>query len=237
MPELVQEAPVTLAPPRRPRPWKTPAGRTVLFCLAPLLCLSAAPARSLPCAALAPADLLIDDTVCEASADGEIQTADSVEELANFIDGAAFFHAEYDFTAAAFLTYATDLDGQPVTLMVSLFNQGTSESAQGLYDDPRSGSGDPIPDWTGNGEARLRVAFGSATVQFHEACFFGQVLALSDDATVVDRAVCLASAMAGLIDSVPAGTRTWSAVKTLYRCPPNDGPRLGGGRTGECHAP
>ncbi|MBN2170486.1 MAG: hypothetical protein JW819_04080 [Candidatus Krumholzibacteriota bacterium] len=202
---------MTLAPPRQPRVWIAVAVGLALHAA-----LAAAPALSL-CSDIAPAALLIDGTVCQTSPDGEIQTADSVEELSQFINGAAFFHAEYDFTAAAFLNCVTDLDGQPVAMMISLFNQGTSESAEGLYDDPQSGSGDPIPDWTGNGEARLRAAFGSATVQFHEACFFGQVLALSDDAAIVDRAVCLASAMAGLIDSVPARTQTWSAVKTLYR--------------------
>lgn len=204
-----------LALPRRPRT-RIGAGRAAAIGLALCAVMSAAPALSL-CSDIAPADLLIDGPVCQVSPDGEVQTADSVEELSAFINGAAFFHEEYDFIAAAFLTCVTDLDGQPVAMMISLFNQNSPESAAGLYHDPRSGSGDPIPEWIAYGEARLRVAFGSATVQFHEWCFFGQVLAQSDDAAVVDRAVCLASVLAGTIDTIPVETRTWSALKNLYR--------------------
>lgn len=159
-----------------------------------------------------------DGTCAGVVPDGEPQTASTYEELTGIIDGAAALYDQYGFVAAAFQNYAVDVGGTPAASTLSLFNQGSSAQAAALFDDPSSGSGTAVEGWGGTGAARMRVAFGVTTLEFHEACFFGRIVVLSGEAAAATAARCLGEAAAGMVHAeVSVSPPSWGAVKAMYR--------------------
>jgi hypothetical protein len=170
------------------------------------------------CADVAPVGLLPDGAACAWTRDGEPIVATTLEELMEVIDGGAMIYDQYGFVAAAFQNYLGEVSGEPSTLTVSLFNQETGTNAAALYDDPGSGSGDPVPDWSGSGDARYRVAFGYLTLEFWEACFYGSLVFAAGGADALSDATCLAGLIVGSIQqATPSRPQNWGAVKAAYR--------------------
>ncbi len=136
--------------------------------------------RATTCEAIAPVTILPVDGTCPGwGLDGEIRTASTLEELMGIIDGGAILYGNHGFVSAAFQNYLGVIAGQPVAASVNLFNQGTEAQAGELFDDPQSGSGTAVTDWTGSGEARTLVGFGTTSFQFHEECFYVSILVVS----------------------------------------------------------
>jgi hypothetical protein len=175
-------------------------------------------APTLACGDIDPVDLIPGNEACEGVAlDGSPQGAYDLSELMAVINGEAPLYTGHGWVSAAFQNYTVAVAGS-ASATLSLFNQGTSANAQALYDDPQSGSGDPIGDWSGSGDARLRVAFGVTTLQFWEECLFVKIVILSESAEATIAARCLADALVTIIQGqTPMDVETWSAIKALYR--------------------
>ena len=182
-----------------------------------LMALALAPvARA--CDQIDPIDLIPGDGVCAGVLlDGDAAGAYTYAELTEIVNGEAGLYDLYGFVAAAFQNYGVDVgDGQAVATL-SLFNQGTAAAAAALYADSQSGTGDPIMDWSGSGEARLRIAFGVTTLQFREECFFGQVVVISAEGAAETAARCLADVIAASIrGEVPTDSRSWGRLKARF---------------------
>ncbi|NWF91219.1 MAG: hypothetical protein HXY50_17365 [Ignavibacteriaceae bacterium] len=183
---------------------------------------------SAACGQIDPLGLLPEDAACDGwLRDGTPRTADSFQELAQIIDGAAGLHDQYGFVSAAIQNYAGDRSERGgsqapsapvVAATLALFNQGTSENASLLYGDPASGMGEPIAGWGCAGEARFRVAAGSTVVQFREECFFGSITVLSGEEAGVDGARCLAERACSLVrQAVPVKKEGWGSLRALFR--------------------
>lgn len=171
------------------------------------------------CDQIDPLIVLPADEACPGwTRDGDPMTAYNIEELTLIINGEAYFYEQYGFVAAAFQNYAGEVGGEPAAMTLAAFNQGTAANAAALYHDSNSGSGDPVADWDGCGEARVRVAFGFVTFQFWEACFFVSIVITSGGEQGVPDAHCMASQVVGLIEEPsPAKTQTWGNIKALYQ--------------------
>lgn len=171
------------------------------------------------CAEIDPVTLLPADEICATwIRDGDPQTAYTYEQLTEIINGGAGLYMTYGFVAAAFQNYAGEIAGTPAVGTLAIFNQGTVQNATDLYDDPESGQGDPILDWTYSGAARVRAAFGIVTLHFHEECFFGSVVLTPSDEVGIAEARCLAEAVCELIQgAVPTDDSTWGSIKALFK--------------------
>ena len=173
---------------------------------------------TLACGDIDPADLIPGNEACEGVVlDGPAQTAYTLSELTAVINGEAFLYTGHGWVSSAFQNYAVDVaDSAAATL--SLFNQGTATNAEALYNDPQSGGGDAIGDWSGSGAARLQAAFGVTTLQFWEECLFVKIVILSESPEATVAARCLADALVTIIQGqTPMDVETWSAIKALYR--------------------
>jgi hypothetical protein len=180
----------------------------------------AGPAARADCAAVDPLSLLPPDGACDWARDGAPQSAYTIEELAQIIDGGAFLFEQHGFVAAVFQNYAGEIAGEPAAVTVSIFNQGTAANAEALYDDPNSGSGDPFPGWIGSGAARYRAAFGFFTCEFWEACFYGSIMFTAGGDAALPEALCLGQTIvAAISQATPAPTLRWSDVKAAFREP------------------
>lgn len=170
------------------------------------------------CGETDPATLLPGDDQCAGWVrDGDPQTAYTEEELYEIINGAASLYLNYGFVSAAFQNYLGQLGEDQVPATLSLFNQGLTENAEALYNDPNSGMGDPVTSWPFDGEARYRVQFGVTTFQFQEACFFGSIQVISDQEEALTGARCLAEYICTLIQGcVPVEVRSWGKIKTSF---------------------
>jgi hypothetical protein len=150
--------------------------------------------------------------------DSEPNVAHTIEELMEIINGGAHFYGQYGFVAAAFQDYAGEVSGQPVTLTLSAFDQGTIENAQALYEDPGSGMGDPVTDWPGTGAARLRMAFGMITFQFWENSFYVSIVLPAGGEPALPDTRCMAESTLALIRAAtPLSVDTWGRIKSAYR--------------------
>ncbi len=149
--------------------------------------------------------------------DGELRTAYTFEELTEIINGGATFYWNYGFVGGAFQNYTIDLPENTVIGSISLYNLGTAENALALFNDPDSGSGEPVDDWSGSGVARLRVGFGVAVLEFQENCFFASILIMPGDETNAAEAFCPAGTVIARIQgSTPIENQTWGAIKHLF---------------------
>lgn len=146
--------------------------------------------------------------------DGPALHADTYEELVAFIgDPPASLYIAYGFVAAAFQNYLVEVEATPEPATVSAFNQGTADNAQGLYDDPQSGFGTPIADWSGTGDARLALIQDRALIYFWERCFYSVTIAPAPggDAT---NARCQADEVLEKIQTLTRVEQSsWSALK------------------------
>ena len=200
------------------RPSTLPTAGTLCWSTVLIALLGLAPAAQAECADVLPVDLLPADGSCAWSRDGVAQTAYTLEELAEIINGGAFLFYDYGFIAAAFQNYAGEIGGDPSALTLGLYNQGSGANAAALYADPESGSGEPVPGWEGSGEARYTAAFGFLTLQFHEACFFGSLTFTAGGEAALPHAVCLAQAVVAAIQqATPAKPQHWGTIKAAYR--------------------
>ena len=199
------------------------AARPITRSILVLLTLATAAGVGMParaaCEDVDPLGLLPIDEACPGWVrDGEAQTAYTIEELTDIIDGGAYLYEQYGFVAAAFQNYAGEIAGEPVSMTLSVFNQGTAENAEALYNDPGSGSGDPVGDWEGLGEARMRIAFGIVSFQFWESCFFVSIVVPAGGEDAVPHARCIAEEVLGLIGgATPVRTSSWGRVKGSYQ--------------------
>jgi len=187
--------------------------------LAALVAILSLPAPALgTCAQVEPLSLLPADEACPGwTRDGGAQTAHTPEQLAEIIDGGAYLYISYGFVAAAFQNYMAEIAGQPTAATIAVFNQGTSENAQALYQDPASGEGAPVADWPGTGAARVQAGFGSVTFQFHEACFFASIVLMPGEEATVPEVRCLAGAILDLIQgATPACGASWGGIKAVF---------------------
>ncbi len=149
---------------------------------------------------------------------GEPQTAYTIEELTGIINGGAYLFELYGFVAAAFQDYAGEISGNPAILSLSAYNQGSPENAQALYHDPGSGMGDPIEDWSGSGDARMRIAFGMVVFQFWEACFFVSLVVDTGGEVAVPHTRCIAEEVVALIQGpTPVNHGSWGRIKATYQ--------------------
>ncbi|MBU1700885.1 MAG: hypothetical protein KJ970_13995 [Candidatus Eisenbacteria bacterium] len=182
-----------------------------LFCTILILGLSLSGPLFAACDEIDPLTLLPNEGFCSGwLADGAPGTAYTLEELTEFIDGGAFLHDQYGFTAAVFQNY---LFGT-VAASINLYNQGTAEGAEGLFNDPSSGMGDPVPEWTGSGEARFQPALSYIIFQFWEECFYGSIY--MNPATVSDfsEVLCIATEILTIIQgAVPVDYQSWGSLK------------------------
>ncbi len=171
------------------------------------------------CEQIDPLTVLPDDEVCPGWVrSGEAMAAYTLEQLMEIINGAAGLFEQYGFVAAAFQNYAGEVAGNPTEMTLSVFNQGTAENAEDLYNDPESGLGDPIGDWGGSGEARVRVAFGVVTFQFWEECFFASIVVISGGEQAVPHARCIAEAVVSLIQgATPTTAHSWGSIKADFQ--------------------
>ena len=171
------------------------------------------------CEEIDPLLVLPNDGVCQGwIRDGEPVKATTIEELAEIIDGAAYLYGQYGFVAAAFQNYSGEVAGEPTLMTLAAFNQGTAENAEALYNDSDSGSGDPVGDWNGTGQARMRIAFGTVTFQFWETCFFVSIIVVTGGEEAVPAARCIADAVVNLIQNpTAADQRTWGGLRILFR--------------------
>lgn len=171
------------------------------------------------CAQIDPITLLPEDEICPTwIKDGDPQTAYTYEQLTEIINGGAGLYWSYGFVAAAFQNYAGEIAATPAAATLAVFNQGTAQNAIDLYNDPESGQGDPILDWSYSGEARVRAAFGIVTLQYYEECFFGSVVLIPSDETGIADARCLAEAVCEMIQgAVPTDDPTWGQIKSLFK--------------------
>ncbi len=181
------------------------------------LIVSIFPAAVLACDGIGPVAMVPGGGTCAGVSPDAAAGAYTYAELTGFVDGEAGLFDAYGFVAAAFQNCQVDAGGSAVGATLSLFNQGTPANAQALYGDAQSGSGDPIPDWAGSGEARWKVAFGVTSLQFYEECFFGRIVVISDDAAAAVAARCLGEATAFSIQGeVQADTPSWGCLKTRF---------------------
>jgi hypothetical protein len=170
------------------------------------------------CAAIDPLTLLPGDGACDWARAGEPQAAYTLEELALIIDGGAFLFEEYGFVAAAFANYTGDAGGTPSAATLGLYNQGSAENAEALYNNPDSGYGDPVPGWLGSGAARYRVAFGYLTLDFFEECFYASIIFVAGGELALPDAICLGETIVSGIQQVtPTDVTTWGDLKEAYR--------------------
>ncbi|MCK4547151.1 MAG: hypothetical protein KAW17_06885 [Candidatus Eisenbacteria sp.] len=163
-------------------------------------------------------DLIPGDEECTGvTLDGATLGAYTLAELTAVINGEAFLYTGYGWIASAFQNYQVDVGGK-ASLTLSLFNQATPANAEALYNDPQSGSGDPVTGWSGNGDARMTSAFGVTTLQFWEECLFGKVLVMAQGQAAVDAVRCLAEKVVTDIQGqTPLDVETWTAIKAMYR--------------------
>lgn len=196
-------------------------GPTALSLVALVVTLAGpAPALGQPsCDEIDPPGVLLDDEICVGWVrDGGFQTAYAIEELADIINGAAFLYGQYGFIAAAFQNYSGEVGDLPTFVTQGVFNQGTTENAESLYGDPNSGSGDPVEDWGGTGQARMRIAFGTVSFEFWEACFFVSVIVVTGGEEAVPHARCFADeALVRIQDPAPVDSQTWGSLKAFFR--------------------
>lgn len=171
------------------------------------------------CQDVDPVGILPADETCPSwIRDGETLTAYTETELFELVNGGAGLYLSYGWVATAIQNYLGEVEGQPVYATISLFNQGTLENAQALFEDPESGTGEMIDGWGGSGLARIQVGFGLTQLDFQEECFFARVVVLSDDDGGVGAAYCLSLAIVDLLQgAVPAPSPTWGRMKALYR--------------------
>jgi hypothetical protein len=178
----------------------------------------AGPVARADCAAIDPLSLLPPEGACEWARDGVPQSAYSLEELAQIIDGGAFLFGQYGFVAAVFANYAGEVAGEPSAVTVSIFNQGTPANAEALFNDPNSGSGDPLPGWGGSGAARYRTAFGFFTCEFWEECFYGSIVFTAGGDAAMPEALCLGQTIVdAIVQATPARASSWADVKAAFR--------------------
>lgn len=96
------------------------------------------------------ADLMPDDNEIPGWVkDGPPQTAETPEELYGLINGAAPIYIENGFVEAVFQDYVGDIAGQQSELNARVFDQGTPEGAQAVYELTATGL---ETDWGGAGE-------------------------------------------------------------------------------------
>jgi hypothetical protein len=103
------------------------------------------------------ADLMPDDNEIPGWVkDGPPQTAETPEELYGLINGAAPIYIDNGFVEAVFQDYVGDIASQQSELNARVFDQGTSDGAQAVYDLTATGL---ETDWDGAGEeARINYA-------------------------------------------------------------------------------
>jgi hypothetical protein len=178
----------------------------------------AGPAARADCAAIDPLTLLPPEGASDWARDGVPQSAYTLEELAQIIDGSAFLFGQYGFVAAVFGGYLGEVAGEPSAVTVSIFNQGSAENAAALFNDPNSGSGAPLPGWGGSGAARYRAAFGFFTCEFWEECFYGSIVFTAGGDAAMPEALCLGQTIVDAIfQATPARTSNWGDVKAAFR--------------------
>ena len=96
------------------------------------------------------ADLMPDDNEIPGWVkDGPPQTAETPEELYGLIDGAAPIYIDNGFVEAVFQDYVGDIAGQQSELNARVFDQGTPDGAQAVYELTATGL---ETDWDGAGE-------------------------------------------------------------------------------------
>lgn len=171
------------------------------------------------CAAVDPLRLLPEGESCPGwSLDGDPATARTLEELQLVIDGGAPLFFQHGFVSGAFQDYAGTVAGSPARMQLSIYNQGSPQNAEALFHDENSGSGDPLPDWSGSGAARYRIAFGLVSLQFWERCCFAIVLVHSGGEDALPHARCAAEEVVRLLDqATPTDHRSWGEVKAVFR--------------------
>lgn len=187
---------------------------TLIVTITPILAIAQP-----PCNEIDPPLLVPESDVCPGwVTDGEMQTAYTYEELTDVINGAAHLYEQYGFVAAAFQNYLGEVGEEVSPMTLSVFNQGTAANAEALYDDMNSGSGDPVDDWGGTGDARMRIAFGTVSFQFWENCFFVGIVVVVGGEAAVPHARCFADEIVGRIqDPTPVEPQTWGGLKLIYR--------------------
>ncbi len=170
------------------------------------------------CEEIDPVDVLPADEACPTwMRDGDAQTAYTDQELFELINGGATLFITYGFVAAAIQNYTGESAGEPTWATVSIYNQGTAENAEALYNDPDSGYGDNVEDWGWSGAARTRVTFQMALFEFWHECFFGSVVVGAGGEAGIPEARCLAEEVcAGIQSAVPAKRVTWGSIKADF---------------------
>jgi len=192
----------------------------ITLCL--ILLLFTGPATLLPpsavalCADIFPTALIPDFEVYPGVVmDGDPGVASNGTELYELINGGSSVYIAHGFVAGALQNMLVELDLGSTWGTMLITNQGTVANAEALFNDPEIVSGDPVADWPFEGEARLHVFFTTKLQLFHE-CFYFSIEIGSSEPDAYDAAYCLASYMIGMIETVPAGSRSWSLIKNIY---------------------
>ena len=86
-------------------------------------------------------------------------TADNMEELTSYINGAAEVYLRHGFVKAAHQPYCGSIEDRDSRLELSVYDQGGVQNALDLYGDPGLGFSEPI-DWSGAGSAARYNRYG-----------------------------------------------------------------------------
>jgi len=98
--------------------------------------------------ALTPEDLLIkDNEISGWVRSGDFWTASSAGDLNNYINGEAVIYTNRGFVEAAKQEYQGSILGNTETIELRIFDQGTEENAQSVFDELVLQMSSPI-DWT-----------------------------------------------------------------------------------------
>ncbi|MCU0613407.1 MAG: hypothetical protein MUE60_16685 [Candidatus Eisenbacteria bacterium] len=117
--------------------------------------------------------------------DGDVETAQTPEELYGLIDGAATVYLQYGFVECVFQNYAGTTAGQPTPLDAQVFDQGTTENAHEVFVATATGL---ETSWDGAGdEARINYLLPfNFVLEFHRKAIQAFAYAMDEVAVPVE---------------------------------------------------
>lgn len=123
---------------------------------------------------LTPVDLLpVDNEISGWTRDGVPETAEDSQGLWDMINGAGEVHLDYGFVECAYQVYDGEVLGNATEIELYVFDQGSPENAELVYDDDRSGMGTPWTDDPAGTEARIDDSgLWAYVIEFWEERFF-----------------------------------------------------------------
>jgi hypothetical protein len=120
-------------------------------------------------------DLLVDNNeITGWSTSGTSWTASSITELTEYINGMAETYDQYGFQEAAQQSYSGTIDDGSRTIQIIIYDLGSEENAQDLYDDPDLGLSSATTWSNGAGTEAHYVQYSglSEVLTFYSGVYF-----------------------------------------------------------------